>query len=63
MFWKATYRYWCSVVKQTMYIKADSENEAWKLADSQFGYEEADILSVEPATQEEILKNCVVNFD
>ena len=45
-----------------MYVKAETENEAWKVADSQFGYEEADILSVEPTTQDEILKNSVVNY-
>lgn len=62
MLWKVTYRWWCSVVKDTMYVKAETENEAWKVADSQFGYEEADILSVEPTTQDEILKNSVVNY-
>ena len=62
MYWKVTYLYWCSVVKQTMFVKADTEKEAWKLADSQFGYEEADILSVEPTTEEEVLKNVVVGL-
>ena len=62
MYWKVTYLWWCSVVKQTMYVKANTEKEAWKLADSQFGYEEADITSVEPVTEEEILKNVVVGL-
>ncbi len=62
MYWKVTYIYWCSVVKQTMYVKAETKDEAWKIADSQFGYEEADIKSVEPATQEEILRHCVVGY-
>lgn len=62
MYWKVTYQYWCSVVKQTMFVKADTESDAWKVAGSQFGYEEADIRSVEPTTEEEILKNCVVGL-
>ncbi len=45
-----------------MYVKAETKDEAWKIADSQFGYEEADIKSVEPATQEEILRHCVVGY-
>ncbi len=60
MYWKVTYRWWCSVMKCTMYVKADTQDKAWKVAGSQFGYEEADILSVEPTTQEEILKSCVI---
>ena len=60
MYWKVTYQWWYSVCQETMYVKADTEKEAWKLADSQFGYEEVDIRSVEPATAEEILKECVV---
>ena len=59
MIWKVTYIYWCSVVKQTMYVRAETENEAWKIADSQFGYEEVDIKSVEPATEEEVLKKYI----
>lgn len=59
MIWKVTYIYWCSVVPQTMYVRAETENEAWKIADSQFGYEEVDIKSVEPATEEEVLKKYI----
>lgn len=62
MYWKVTYIYWCSVVKQTMYVKAETKDEAWKIAGSQFGHEEADIKSVELATQEEILRHCVVGY-
>lgn len=59
MYWKVTYRYWCSVEKSIGYIKADTENEACRKFDSHFGYEEIDIVSVEPTTIEEILKSAV----
>lgn len=60
MYWKVTYQWWCSVCKSVGYVKADTESEAWRKFDSQFGYEDIDIRSVEPATEEEILKSCVV---
>ena len=59
MIWKVTYIYWCSVVRKTMYVRAETENEAWKIADSQFGYEEVDIKGVEPATEEEVIKKYI----
>ena len=60
MYYKFTYMWWCSVCKSTMYVKADSKDEAYKKFDSQFGYEEVDIKSCEEVTAEEILKGCVV---
>ena len=60
MYWKVTYQWWYSVCKETGFVKADTKDEAYKKFDSQFGYEDIDIRSVEPATEEEILKHCVV---
>ena len=59
MYWKVTYRYWCSVEKSVGYVKADTENEAWRKFDSHFGYEEIDIVSVELISADEILKSVV----
>lgn len=52
--------WWCSVVKNTMFVKADNEAEAYKKFDKQFGYEEVDILKCEETNIEEILKSVVV---
>lgn len=62
MYWKVTYIYWHSVTPNIMFVRADSESDAWKVADSQFGYEEADIKSVEEVTVDEILKKTVVGY-
>ena len=60
MYWKFTYMYWCSVCKNTMFVKADNKSDAYKKFDSNFGYEEVDIVSCEEVTEEEVLKSCVV---
>lgn len=60
MYWKVTYRWWYSVCKEVGYVKADTESEAWRKFDAQFGYEEIDIVSVVPATAEEILNEVIV---
>lgn len=59
MYWKFTYMWWCSVYKDTQFVKADSKSEAYKKFDSHFGYEEVDIKSCEEATAEEILNEIV----
>ena len=62
MIWKFTYVYWCSVVRETVYVKAETEKEAYKEFDKHFGYEEVDIKCVEPATVEEALKDVVWGY-
>ena len=62
MIWRFTYIYWCSVVKQTAYVKADTESEAYKEFDKHFGYEEVDIKDVEQVSVEETLKEFVWGY-
>ena len=60
MYWKFTYMWWFSFSKSTMFVKADTKSDAYKKFDSQFGYEEVDIVSCEQVTEEEVLRQCVV---
>ena len=60
MYWKFTYRWWFSISKSTMFVKADTESDARKKFNSQFGYEEVDIEDCEQVTEEEVLRECVV---
>jgi hypothetical protein len=43
-----------------MFVKADTESDARKKFNSQFGYEEVDIEDCEQVTEEEVLRECVV---
>ena len=62
MIWKITYVYWCSVVKQTAYVKADTEKDAYQEFDKHFGYEEVDIKNIEQSTIEDVLKENVWGY-
>ena len=55
--WKVTYMYWCSVVKDVGFVEADTENEALRKFDSNFGYEEIDIKGIEPSSEEELMNH------
>lgn len=59
MYWKFTYMWWYSVSKDTMFVKADTEEDAYKKFDSHFGYESVDIISCEQISEQEVLKFCV----
>ena len=62
MYWKVIYTPWYSISKHTMYVKAETKEEAYSLADAKLGYEGGDIMSAEPITEEEILKNTVIGY-
>lgn len=55
--------WWCSVCKNTMFVKADTKEEAYKKFDSNFGYEEVNICSCEQVTEQDVLKANVVGYE
>ena len=63
MYWKFTYMWWCSVHKDTMFVKADTKEEAYKKFDSNFGYEDVDIYGCEQVTEQEVLKATVKGYE
>lgn len=63
MYWKFTYRWWYSVTKQTMFVKADTKEKAIETFESNFGYEDVDMLDYEQITEEEILKTIVKGYE
>ena len=50
--YKFTYMWWYSVCKSTMTIEANTEEEAYQKFDSNFGYEEVDIVNCEEIVNE-----------
>ena len=63
MYWRFTYRWWYSVTKQTMFVKADTEEKAIKIFESNFGYEDVDILDCTETTEQDILKETVKGYE
>ena len=55
--------WWCSVIKDTMFVKADTKEEAYKKFDSNFGYEDVDIYGCEQVTEQEVLKATVKGYE
>jgi hypothetical protein len=63
MYWKFTYMWWHSVHKDIMFVKADTEEEAYKRFDSCFGYEEVDCYGCEQVTEQDVLKATVKGYE
>jgi len=63
MYWKFTYMWWHSVRKDTMFVKADTKEEAYKKFDSCFGYEEVDCYGCEQVTEQDVLKATVKGYE
>lgn len=63
MYWKFTYMWRCSACKDTLFVKADTEDEAYQKFNTQFGYEDVSIYNCEQVTEQEILKTYVVGYE
>ena len=63
MIWKFTYSWWYDPCKKEIkFVKAETEDDAFREFDKHFGYEDIDVREIEKSSIEEVLKTNVWGY-